>query len=59
MAVEDDESHHVPSVQAPLETGGSEAVWALNVAGVNAGEGVPIEDDNADSGLWDMVLTRV
>lgn len=59
MIVEDGESHHVPIVQASSETGGSDAVGALSVAGVNAGEGAPTEDTNEDSGLWDMVLTRV
>lgn len=59
MIVEDGESHQVPSVQAPSETGGSDAIGSLSVADVNAGEGAPTEDNNGDSGLWDTVLTRV
>ena len=59
VIVEDGESHHVPIVQAPSERGGSGSVGALSLAGINEGEGAPTEDNNGDSGLWDIVLTRV
>ena len=56
VAEEDGESHHVPIVQAVLERGGSEAVRALSMAGVTVG--AVAADNNGDSGVWDIVLTR-
>ena len=58
MAEEDGESHHVPIVQAALERGGSEAVGALSMARFTVGEVTAAEDNNGDSGVWDIVLTR-
>lgn len=58
VAEEDGESHQVPIVQAGLERGGSEAVGALSMAGVTVGAVAAAEDNNGDSGVWDIVLTR-
>ncbi len=53
------ESHHVPMEQTVSERGGSEAIVALSLAGVNVGAVAPrAEDNHGDSGVWDMVLTR-
>ena len=56
MAVEEDESHHMPIVQAVLERGGSEAVGMVSMAGITVG--AVAADNNGDSGVWDIVLTR-
>lgn len=59
VALGDGESHHVPIEQAVLERGGSEAVGAfLSMAGGNVGAVAAAEDNNGDSGVWDIVLTR-
>ena len=56
VAVEEDESHHMPIVQAFLERGASEAVGMVSMAGVTVG--AVAADNNGDSGVWDIVLTR-
>jgi len=56
VAEEDGESHHVPIVQAVLESCGSEVVGTLSMAGVTFG--AVAADNNGDSGVWDIVLTR-